>query len=238
MFAKHLPVQEKTQKEKVRLPGMEPEPGGYRDQHNIPFMSDKEILSNYMPENAVNQVYDWIIENKIHFKITKSRRTKLGDYRPPIRHANHRITVNHDLNQYSFLITFVHELAHMKVFEKYNRDVLPHGTEWKQEYRDLMKGFLEGGIFPNDLKEVLSSSIQNSKASSTSDIRLSRALKKYDHKSPEVHVEDLEHGTVFMAQNGRQFVKGDKVRTRFKCQNLQNRRIYLFHPLTPVEAVS
>jgi len=197
-------------------------------------MKEKQILANYLPEKTVEQVYKWIIDYRIHFKITKSRRTKLGDYRPPVRQANHRITINHDLNKYAFLITFVHELAHLKVYEKFKSTVPPHGPEWKNEYRNLMTGFLDNGIFPDDLKEVLSSSIINSKASSTSDIQLSRVLKKYNDHPAELHLEDLESGAVFVAGNGRQFQKGEKVRTRFKCMNLQNKHTYLFHPLTPV----
>ncbi len=201
-------------------------------------MKEKEILSNYLPEKVVDQVYNWIIEHGIHFKISKSRHTKLGDYRPPVRHPNHRITINHDLNEYAFLITFVHELAHLKVYEKFKTSVSPHGKEWKNEYRSLMNGFLDGGIFPDDLKAVLSSSIVNSKASSTSDIKLSRILKKYDDHSSGMYLEELETGMVFVTGNGRQFRKGEKIRTRFKCLNLQNNRTYLFHPLSPVTPVT
>ena len=200
-------------------------------------MKGKEVLSQYIPESAVEQVFEWIENYKIHLKITRSRSTKLGDYRAPITHSNHRITVNHDLNRYSFLITFVHELAHLRVFESYGRKALPHGKEWKREYKVLMETFIDNGTFPDDINTVLKNSIVNSKASSTSDLALSRVLNKYNRQSAETHLEDLEEDSVFRIKTGRQFVKGARIRTRYKCRDLQNKRDYLFHPLTPVVPV-
>ena len=208
-------------------------------------MTEKEILAQYIPEAAIEPVYKSIVEHKIHFKITRSRKTKLGDYRPPIRHPHHRITINHDLNQYSFLITYIHELAHLLVYEHYKNRVAPHGKEWKQIYKDLMNEFLLLDIFPKDIETVLERSIQNSpegipkvKASSTSDLKLSRILQQYDKTNDHTHVEELADEAIFETQNGRQFKKGERVRTRYKCQNLQNKRTYLFHPLTPVIPVN
>ena len=202
-------------------------------------MTEKEILAQYIPETAVEPVYNSIVAYKIHFKITRSRKTKLGDYRPPIRHPYHRITINHDLNQYSFLITYIHELAHLLVYEQYKNRVAPHGKEWKQIYKDLMKEFLMLDIFPKDIETVLEKSIQNSKASSTSDLKLSRILQQYNEKpNGHIHVEELAPESIFETHNGRQFKKGERVRTRYKCQNLQNKRTYLFHPLTPVIPVN
>jgi predicted SprT family Zn-dependent metalloprotease len=201
-------------------------------------MTEKEILSQYIPEAAVNQVHKSIVDHKIHFRITRSRRTKLGDYRPPLRHTNHRITINHDLNQYSFLITFIHELAHLKVYEKYKHRVAPHGKEWKQLYKELMVDYLSPEIFPNDILAVLKKSMQNSRASSTSDLKLSRTLHQYDKTNGHTRIEDLPRETIFKTQNGKQFRKGDRIRTRYKCINLDNKRIYLFHPLTPVIPVN
>ncbi|RLD42837.1 MAG: sprT domain-containing protein [Bacteroidetes bacterium] len=198
---------------------------------------DKSILKQYLPEAAVDQVSKWIVRNKVHLKITRNRKTKLGDYRPPIQHPNHRISVNHNLNPYSFLITFVHELAHLQVFEDYKTTVQPHGAEWKKAYRRLMLVMLKDDIFPSDVKQVLSKSIVNAKASSTAELELSRLLLQYDENQNETRVEDLTENTVFRTENGMQFKKGEKQRTRYKCLNLQNNRVYLFHPLTPVREI-
>ena len=200
-------------------------------------MSEKEILNRFLPDKAVDLVFEHIKSKQVFLKISKSRKTKLGDYRPPVRHSHHRITVNHDLNKYSFLITLVHELAHLEVFEAYGNKVAPHGSEWKTTYKQLMQPFLQNGSFPDDINRVLVRSLINSKASSTSDIELSRVLKFYDKPSHEIHVEDLSEGAIFQMANGKQFRKGERIRTRFKCQNLQNKRFYLFHPLTQVSPI-
>ena len=200
-------------------------------------MKERLILQDYIPAGAVDQVLQWIKLNRVHLRITRARASKLGDYRSPIRGGPHRITVNHNLNPYAFLITFVHELAHLKVYERYGNKVLPHGTEWKQEFKSLMSAFLDQGLFPGDLQSVLHKSLANSRASSTSDIALSRVLARYDKPNEHSQLEVLEHGQLFRTANGRKFRKGDLVRTRFKCLNLQNNRYYLFHPLTPVMPV-
>jgi len=201
-------------------------------------MKEKQILSTYLPAGAVEMVFDWIKAKKVHLKITKNRKTKFGDYRPPINHSNHRISINHDLNPFSFLITFIHEYAHLLVFEKYKTRVSPHGKEWKQTYKLLMEEFIDTGIFPIELNNVLIKSIQNSKASSGSDLELSRILHSYDTTVPQTKVEDLPANAIFKTSKGRRFIKGEKQRIRYKCQCLDNNKLYLFHPLTPIIPVS
>ncbi len=198
-------------------------------------MTEKEILAQYIPEAAVDGVLNRIIEKRIHLKISRSRKTKLGDYRPPVRHSNHRITINHDLNPYAFLITFIHELAHLLVFEQYKNKVAPHGKEWKNEYKRLMIEFFKLNIFSPELQKALDDSIQNAKASTFSELELSRLLKNYDKPNGQIHLETLQAETVFIIHNGKKFVKGEKLRKRYQCRSLQNNRFYLFHPLTPVK---
>jgi hypothetical protein len=197
-----------------------------------------EILTEYFPKEAVKPVSNIIVRYGIHFRISRSRRTKLGDYRPPINQPHHKISVNHDLNQYAFLITFIHEVAHLIVFEKYKTRMLsPHGAEWKRAYRDLMQTFINLNIFPKDVEKEVSRSIINSKASSTAEIELTRVLRGYDKNKTEgvTHLENLPEGSVFVIKTGRRFKKGAKRRVRFICQNIDNKRWYLFHPLTEVK---
>ncbi|MBC8321036.1 MAG: SprT-like domain-containing protein [Bacteroidetes bacterium] len=200
-------------------------------------MKEKEILKEYLPEKSINQVMKWIVQNNVHLKISRRRNSKFGDYRPPVNHPNHRISINHNLNPFAFLITFVHELAHLNVWKLHQNTVAPHGIEWKTEFRKLMKVVLKNSIFPDDIHEVLLQSIVNSKASSTSDLKLSRVLKKYDNQTVGTHLEDLRENTIFQTKTGIQFKKGAKRRTRYLCQNMTDNRQYLFHPLTPVEVV-
>lgn len=202
-------------------------------------MKEKELLTKYLPENAVNKVMNWIIDHNIHLKIAKKRNTKFGDYRPPSNsNSNHRISINYNLNQYAFLITFVHELAHLIVWEYHKNKVTPHGKEWKMEYKSLMEQILTEEIFPSDLITILKQSIISSKASSSSDLKLSRALKKYDPHPVENYLEDLPDNSKFLTSSGITYIKVQKRRTRYLCTNTQNNKQYLFHPLTPVIEVS
>ncbi|MFM7725297.1 MAG: SprT-like domain-containing protein, partial [Flavobacteriales bacterium] len=108
----------------------------------------ESILSRYIPAAAVATCTRWIISRNIHLKIAGVRSSKLGDYRPLSDGRGHRITVNHDLNPFSFLITFTHEVAHLHCFLKYGPRHDAHGKEWKDEFRQLLGHFLDRQIFP------------------------------------------------------------------------------------------
>jgi len=201
-------------------------------------MSEKDLLFEYLPEKSVDIIYNWIVEKEVHLKIARERKTKLGDYRPPVYYKNHRISVNYNLNKYSFLITLVHEFAHLMVWEKYKNKVEPHGKEWKETYRDLMLNFLEKDIFPADLESELKKSIKNSKASTGSEINLSRIIKKYDKHNGKTTLEELPENSLFILEDGKRFKKGPKQRTRYKCLNIDNRKIYLVHALSTVKQLN
>ncbi|MBK9479371.1 MAG: SprT-like domain-containing protein [Bacteroidetes bacterium] len=203
----------------------------------------KEILLNYLPEPAVDTMADWILHFNFNLKITENRASKLGDYRPPINNSRHSITINHNLNKYAFLITLVHEIAHLTTFEKYQRSlhkrVLPHGEEWKQEYKNLMRYYLNEQIFPEDVMKALIQYMHNPAASSCADENLLRVLRRHDiRRKSWVHIEELAIGTTFRYGKNRFFVKGERGRKRFKCVELGSKRVYLFSPLAEVVPVN
>ncbi len=173
-------------------------------------------------------------------KITKERSTKLGDYTAPHNGLNHTITINHNLNQSSFFITLVHEIAHLKTYQHYKNRVAPHGQEWKQAFRELMIPFLNTENLPLDILYATRKYLQNPAASSCSDVTLMRTLKLYDklaHDNCLVLLERIPHKTHFI-YNGRVFEKGDQLRKRFRCQEVGSIAIYLFSPLAEVELIS
>jgi len=194
----------------------------------------RSILRKYLPEAAVDKVFDMLKEHRAHLKISRKRTSKLGDYRSPHKDNGHQITVNHDLNPYAFLITLVHELAHLLTWERYRNRVRAHGEEWKAAYRELMDPFMEMGIFPADIRQALQTYLMKSYASSGSDLNLSRVLRGYDACSGP-SLEDLEEGSLFRLSNGRTFKKGPRVRKRYRCLCIDNNRIYLVNPLVKVE---
>ncbi len=199
---------------------------------------NSEILRKYIPEFAVHQISIWIIEFDFKLKITKERSTKLGDYTSPRDGLNHTITINHNLNQYSFFITLVHEIAHLQTFNKYRNRVAPHGEEWKQSFRDLMNPFLSTDNLPLDILYALRKYLLNPAAASCSDATLIRTLKLYDTHTTNAHLILLEHipyRTHFLYNGSRIFEKGEKLRKRYRCKEITTGTVYLFSPLAEVE---
>jgi len=192
-------------------------------------------LSKYIPEQAAPIISQWINDTGCRFNVTRSRSSKLGDYRAPFRGQVHQITVNHDLNPFSFLITTIHEFAHLKTWNEYKNRVKPHGVEWKRNFKQLIELFIRLNIFPADVLQAVTAYMDNPAASSCTDLHLYRALKNYDVKNnATLHIEDLEHQSVFCLKNGRSFQRLEKIRKRYRCIALDSQKIYLFHPLAEV----
>ena len=200
------------------------------------------VLSKYLPGPAVEDCTSWVIQKNIHLKITRGRSSKFGDYRPMEEGRGHRISVNHDLNPFAFLITFVHEVAHLHAFTKFNHKHEPHGKEWKNEFRLLLSDFIIRGIFPTDIHTALSNYIQNPAASSCTDHTLLRTLRKYDQRIENVvHLEDLPEHTIFslhQSRSGFVFKKGHKIRSRFHCLEMNSNRVYFVSPLAEVKLIT
>ena len=103
-----------------------------------------EQLQPYLPKNALVFIEKWINPYPLTLKITRSRQTKLGDYRKLQPQKRHQITVNGDLNPEAFFFVFTHEIAHMMVYAKYNYgQVAPHGKEWKIMFGKLLAESIE-----------------------------------------------------------------------------------------------
>ncbi|MEO8663909.1 MAG: SprT-like domain-containing protein [Ignavibacteria bacterium] len=181
---------------------------------------------------------DRIDEYKFSLKITRSRMSKLGDYRHPFNGKPHQITVNHNLNKFSFLITLIHEVAHLTVWNKYGRKAQPHGKEWKEEFKLHIRPFIELEIFPPDILACLNTYSINPKAASCSDTELVKVLKKYDELSDYVHLENISEYSTFRLMNGRTFIKGKRIRTRYMCTDISSKKKYLISPVAEVMQIS
>jgi SprT protein len=198
-----------------------------------------ELLAQYMPAEAAPVIAKWIDYFQCEFKISKNRATKLGDYRHPFKTAGHKISVNNNLNPYAFLVTTVHEFAHLLTWNEYKNKVKPHGAEWKHNFKRMMSPFLDQKLFPDDIQKAILNYLQNPSASSCTDLNLSRTLRSYDvaqHKY--VRLEEIKHGVLFMIKDGRKFKKGEQLRKRYRCTSMDNGHIYLFNPLAEVEVLS
>lgn len=195
-----------------------------------------EYLSKFIPPAAVPRVLEYLHQYKVHLTITRERKSILGDYRHATTDKNHRISVNGNLNPYAFLITLVHELAHLVTFIQFKHQVAPHGREWKNCYAMLLKDFLGNGIFPPVVEQALKQSMHDLPASSCADEGLMRVLKKFDRDNGLVLVEQLPEGHLFDIGEGRIFKKGKKLRKRFQCVEVKTGKLYLFSPIYEVKA--
>lgn len=193
-----------------------------------------EIMRKYVPVGTEDYTTDLLLQYKIHLHIKAPRITKLGDYRPPKPGENHRISLNNDLNPYAFLITFLHEVAHLLNFEQYRGRTAPHGPEWKHHFKNVSVPVLSTNTLPQDVEHALHRYLQNPKASSCSSPHLTRTLRKYDlNTNGELLVEEIPADQIFVSQDGRKFIKGPKIRTRYRCKELSTGRVYLVPGLMP-----
>jgi hypothetical protein len=193
-----------------------------------------ETLSRYLPEHAVKPVFELIVANQVHLKIVNERQTRHGDYRKGLS-GKHEITVNSNLNKYKFLITLIHEISHLVAFEKFGRDIKPHGNEWKYSFQRLMIPYIRPEIFPNHLLPLLARHFKNPTASSDTDATLALALKQFDQQNDKNYVFEIPYGSVFRIQNGKIFKKIAIRTKRFECLEMSSGRTYLFNPNAEVE---
>lgn len=195
-------------------------------------------LQDFLPPHTYEPVLAYLHQYHVHLTVARERKSILGDYRHRTHGKNHRISVNGNLNKYSFLITLLHELAHLLAFEKFGNRIDPHGREWKYIFGQLLAQFIEHNVFPDDIKRSLMQSLHNPAASSCSDEDLLRVLKNYDEKQTDlVFVESIPEGSLFKTQDGKIFRRGEKIRKRYKCEELKTKKIYLFSPVYEAESV-
>jgi hypothetical protein len=198
----------------------------------------KQILSSYIPVKAIDSIADIIIGHAVMVKITRSRKRIHGTYRRPTPQQAHRITINHDLNPYLFLITLLHEFAHMHAWQQ--KQSLQHNNIWKKCFADLLMQYIDKDIFPSDVKSALINHIPKITSSDFLDIDLTRALLSYNKNCEEendlVFLSDLPVDSCFM-HNHKTFIKQKQLRKYFLCKELKTNRMYKYHPLAKVKQV-
>lgn len=199
-----------------------------------------QALAAFLPEGSFEDVVAYLHHYKVHLTVTKRRKTVLGDYRHAFLGANHRITVNSNLNKYEFLITLLHELAHLLTFEQYKNRVEPHGKEWKTSYSQLLTKFIQKKIFPSDIEKALQQSVMNPAATANGEVALIMVLRKYDAKRREgyYHVAEIPVGSIFQTDDKRIFQKSEKRRSRYTCIEIKTGLKYTFSPVYEVKLIS
>ena len=199
-------------------------------------LKDKDILRSYIPENAVEMTYNLIASYHVRVDIVRSRKRIHGSYRKPRNPVNyHLITVNYDLNPYAFLITLLHEFAHLQAW--INHKSLEHGNAWKNCFATLLKQFIALNVFPDYVQYALEKHIQNVKSSDFLDVFLTKTLQKYDKNSFASQgltaLEDVPENTVFSFGN-KKMEKQKLIRKYYLCKELKTNKLYRCHPLMQV----
>jgi hypothetical protein len=196
-----------------------------------------ETLQKYLPEHAVNSVFELIVTHGVHLKIVNERVTRHGDYRKGVT-GKHEVTVNANLNKYRFLITLIHEIAHLVAFEKYGRYIKPHGDEWKTIFQRIMIPYIRPEIFPHSILPLVANHFKNPTASSDTDARLAFALKQFDERKADIHfMHEVPSGSFFRIKNGRVFQKKGLRVNRYECLEVKTGKLYLFNANAEVEII-
>lgn len=196
-----------------------------------------QVFQKYCPEKAVRYCYDLWHQYGFHLRISRARNTKFGDYK--FNHSSktpHQISINENLNPYAFLITYLHEVAHLQTFKKYGNKVNPHGKEWKKNFQEVISPVLTPDVFPTEVLLPLKQYMYKPKASSCSDAVLFKALHLFDQSPIHTMLIELEEGERFKL-NGRTFEKREVKRTRIICKEVPSGKRYLIAGQALVEKV-
>ena len=196
----------------------------------------EKALERFIPANSIDLACALLRKYPHHLVITPPRSTKHGHFKPAPKGQRHEITVNGNLNPYAFLITMVHEVAHLVAHLEYGQRIQPHGQEWKDSFKLVMRPFFNKGIFPEDIEMPLKRYMMDPGATTHSDFHLFKALTKYDRMGPYTRIlDDLPTGTIFIyGRDKKVFKKGEQLRKRYQCTELATKYVYLFDPLAKV----
>ncbi|MBI1768556.1 MAG: transcription elongation protein SprT [Bacteroidetes bacterium] len=196
------------------------------------FKEIEDILVKHVPTNAVGFCVSLWQEYPFNFKLRKARQSKVGDFTCKTGHVP-QITVNRDLHPFLFLMTYVHEVAHLRVHQLHGFKAEAHGDEWKSVFQNLMQPLLNSEIFTEPLLSGLKKHMASPKASSFADSELTHLFRSVDDREKEsVLLSHIPEGSVFHL-HGKWFRKGKLRRTRVLCKEVNTRRQYL----VPVDAV-
>lgn len=198
--------------------------------------NNNNILNEYIPELAHPYIAQLLQNDHLVVKVKSERKTRHGDYKE-LSNGWHQITVNNNLNQYRFLITLIHEIAHFEAFKTYGRFIKPHGVEWKYSFQKLMLPVINPEIFPMELLPYIARHFRNPKASSDTDVFLSRALRLYDAVNDKTYIHEVKIGMCFKIYNGRMFKRGKKRIKRYECVEINSGKLYLFNANAEVEII-
>ena len=196
-------------------------------------------LRKYLPEAAADYCVALWEEHDFTLRIKGSRKTKLGDFRVDRTGKKVSISVNGTLNQYAFVVTYLHEVAHLLTWQQHKSAVKPHGGEWQHNFQQLMQPMLTADVFPPEVLKPLKRYMLAPAASTAANQPLWIALRSFDEQTSEnaLFLGQIPDGNKFRFSE-TVYVKVEVRRTRALCQNLTNGRRYLISTAAQVELVA
>jgi hypothetical protein len=200
---------------------------------------DLNILARKVGEKAAAEILHILKVEKAILTITRDRVSRHGDYRLPRPGEPHRMSLNGNLGANQFLLTFLHEYAHLLAFKEFGKEIKPHGTEWKRTFSNLLYKWVQKGAFVEPVAIELLRHAQNPTASTLSDGALYEAVKLADQSESRStsFLKDLKEGAYFYLK-GNYFLKGAKRRTRYVCKEVATRRDFLVHEMAEVVQIT
>lgn len=199
-----------------------------------------DVFEQFLPPPAVAYARQLWEQHQFQFRISKPRRTRLGDFKA-LPDGTLHITVNADLNPYAFLLTYVHEVAHAVVYRqtqaaKRRSKPKPHGSQWQMMFQQLMQPLLTKTIYPPEILDPLRDYMRQPAATSYAHPALMNALRQADPK-PTGHIllHNVPEGQPFTFAK-KTFVRGTFRRTRIVCKEVESGKSYtiLAHALVIV----
>lgn len=198
----------------------------------------RDIFDRYVPERAVDYVLAWILTYPFHLTITKGRDSKYGDYRfVPGNPASHHISVNEDLPPQAFLLTYLHEVAHMMVVRLFPNRVKPHGPEWQNIFSQILQPMLRPDVFDEVVLPAMRKYARKPKASSASDPALLKALHFPDHENDKGERTLMSYSPQagFRFQLKSRTFEVQQLRGKnYLCKELTSGKLYVVKALAPV----
>lgn len=190
-------------------------------------------LEKYLPQNTLPFLRVWFGDYFIHIKITRDRKSKLGDYRKK-RDLTHEITVNSTLPPQLFFFVLTHELAHLIAFENFGRKIAPHGKEWKQTFAAMLHESLH--VYNEDLNPIITKFAKSPKANFMASPDLVRYFFQGQSGLSSFFVEDIAIGTKFEYRK-EIYVLEEKMKKNYLCTHLSTGRKYKFSPMAAVTKI-
>ena len=199
-------------------------------------MAQFDDLLPFLPTGDYEPLFSkWLEGLNYQIAISRPRKSKLGDFRPPRLGQIARITMNADLGPFQFLTTLTHEIAHLIAWEKYGRRAAPHGKECKAIFREMLIELAQHQAWPENYSRALLKHAKSPKAAVGADPHLQQTLLVLD-ESTDLLLQRIAPGENFTFK-GRHFYYDEKRRTRALVTELGTKKQYTIPLVARVERI-